>query len=135
MKRKQGIESSRKLGVGRLVAALIGALCALCVSATPALAAESSITNARTGKTYDKLADATADAQSGDTIKLGEGNYTLYGVSSEGSTKDKDLPSRARARTRPHGTSVQRFPTPIILAPSTTATTPSTAPAPSPSRT
>lgn len=91
MKRKQGIESSRKLGVGRLVAALIGALCALCVSATPALAAESSITNARTGKTYDKLADATADAQSGDTIKLGEGNYTLYGVSSEGSTKDKDL--------------------------------------------
>lgn len=91
MKRKQGIELSRKLGGGRLVAALIGALCALCVSATPALAAEGSITNARTGKTYDKLADATADAQSGDTIKLGEGNYTLYGVSSEGHTKGKDL--------------------------------------------
>lgn len=51
----------------------------------------STITNARTGKTYDKLADATADAQSGDTIKLGEGNYTLYKVNSEGHTKGKDL--------------------------------------------
>lgn len=91
MKRKQGIESSRKLGGGRLVAALIGALCALCVSATPALAAEPSITNARTNATYANLADATADAQSGDTIKLGEGNYTLYKVDSEGRTKGKDL--------------------------------------------
>lgn len=91
MKRWQGIESSRKLGVGRLVAALIGALCALCVSATPALAAEPSITIDRTGKTYDNLADATADAQTGDTIKLGEGNYTLYGVSSTGHTEGKDL--------------------------------------------
>lgn len=44
-----------------------------------------------TGKTYTKLADATADAKSGDTIKLGEGNYTLYGVSSVGNTKGKDL--------------------------------------------
>ena len=51
----------------------------------------STITNARTGKTYDKLADATADAQSNDTILLGEGNYTLYGVSSVGHTKDKNL--------------------------------------------
>ena len=91
MKRKQRIESSRKLGGGRLVAALIGALCALCVSATPALAAEPSITNARTNATYANLADATADAQSGDTIKLGEGNYTLYKVDSEGRTKGKDL--------------------------------------------
>lgn len=90
MKRKQGIESSRKLG-GRLVVALIGALCALCVSATPALAAETSITNDSTGKTYDNLADATADAQTGDTLILGEGNYTLYGVSSEGHTKGKNL--------------------------------------------
>lgn len=77
--------------MGRLVAALIGVLCALCVSATPALAAEGSITIDRTGKTYDNLADATADAQTGDTIKLGEGNYTLYGVSSEGHTKGKNL--------------------------------------------
>mgnify|MGYP000075544708 FL=1 len=30
-------------------------------------------------------------AESGDTILLGEGNYTLYGISSDGTTKDKDL--------------------------------------------
>ena len=32
-----------------------------------------------------------AEAQSGDTIELGEGNYTLYGVPSVGSTQGKDL--------------------------------------------
>lgn len=78
-------------GGGRLVAALIGALCALCVSATPALAAEPSITNTRTNATYNDIVKATAEAESGDTLKLGEGNYTLYGVSSEGSTKGKNL--------------------------------------------
>ncbi len=91
MKRKQGIESSRKLGGGRLVAALIGALCALFVSATPALAAEPSITNDRTKATYTDIAVATEQAESGDTLMLGEGNYTLYGKSSEGLTKGKDL--------------------------------------------
>ncbi len=90
MKRKQGIASSRKLG-GRLVAALIGALCALFVSATPALAAEPSITNDRTKATYTNIADATAAAKTGDTLLLGEGNYTLYKVESEGHTKGKDL--------------------------------------------
>ncbi|MFR3997660.1 MAG: hypothetical protein ACLUPX_04370 [Atopobiaceae bacterium] len=90
MKPNNGHGAVRALG-GRIAAVLLGVVCALCVSATPALAAESSITNARTGKTYDKLADATAEAQSGDTIKLGEGNYTLYGVSSVGHTKGKDL--------------------------------------------
>ena len=49
------------------------------------------ITNDRTGVTYDDLATATAAAQSGDTILLPEGNYTLYKVSSEGHTKGKDL--------------------------------------------
>ena len=76
---------------GRIAAALVGAVCALCVSATPALAVEASITNTRTKATYENLATATAEAQSGDTIKLGEGNYTLYGVSSVGHTKGKDL--------------------------------------------
>ncbi len=57
--------------------------------AAPAAAA--TITNARTGVKYTDLATATAEAQSGDTIKLGEGNYTLYKVSSEGHTKGKDL--------------------------------------------
>ena len=81
----------------RAVAALFaGALVTMGV-ASPAFAdgatgtVTSTITNARTGKTYDKLADATVDAQSGDTIKLGEGNYTLYKVNSEGHTKGKDL--------------------------------------------
>lgn len=40
---------------------------------------------------YAKLEDAVRAASSGDTIILGEGNYTLYGVSSVGSTQGKDL--------------------------------------------
>lgn len=81
----------------RAVAALFAVALVTMGVASPAFAdgatgtVTSTITNARTGKTYDKLADATADAQSGDTIKLGEGNYTLYGVSSVGHTKGKDL--------------------------------------------
>ena len=66
-------------------------VCALFVSATPALAAEPSITNDRTKATYTDIAVATEQAESGDTLMLGEGNYTLYGKSSEGLTKDKDL--------------------------------------------
>lgn len=44
-----------------------------------------------TGVTYNDIKSATAAAQSGDTIKLGKGNYTLYGEKSEGLTKGKDL--------------------------------------------
>ena len=40
---------------------------------------------------YKTVAAAVAAAKSGDTIQLSEGNYTLYGVSSEGHTKGKDL--------------------------------------------
>lgn len=40
---------------------------------------------------YAKLEDAVKAASSGDTIILGEGNYTLYGISSDGTTKNKDL--------------------------------------------
>lgn len=40
---------------------------------------------------YAKLEDAVRAAQSGDTIILGEGNYTLYGIKSEQTTKNKDL--------------------------------------------
>ena len=43
------------------------------------------------GTAYQTVAAAVAAASSGDTIQLGEGNYTLYGVSSEGHTKGKDL--------------------------------------------
>ena len=40
---------------------------------------------------YDTLEAAVTAAVSGDTIVLGAGNYTLYGVKSEGHTKGKDL--------------------------------------------
>ena len=40
---------------------------------------------------YKTLETAVAAAQSGDTIMLGTGNYTLYKVNSAGHTKDKDL--------------------------------------------
>ena len=49
------------------------------------------IVNIRTSKVYTDLALAAAEAQSGDRLKLGEGNYTLYKVASEGHTKGKDL--------------------------------------------
>ena len=87
----------------RAVAALFAVALVAMGVASPAFADDatgtvttgSSITIERdgqpTGKTYNKLDEATADAKSGDTIKLGEGNYTLYGVSSVGHTKDKDL--------------------------------------------
>lgn len=40
---------------------------------------------------YETLGEAVKAAKSGDTIQLGKGNYTLYGVSSTGHTKGKDL--------------------------------------------
>ena len=40
---------------------------------------------------YKTLATAVTAAKSGDTIILGEGNYTLYGVDSTETTKGKDL--------------------------------------------
>ena len=49
------------------------------------------VLNKRTGKTSTSLKEAVQEAQSGDTIELGEGNYTLYGVPSVGSTQGKDL--------------------------------------------
>lgn len=40
---------------------------------------------------YATLEAAVRAAEDGDTIILGEGNYTLYGISSDGTTKNKDL--------------------------------------------
>lgn len=42
-------------------------------------------------ESYAKLEDAVRAASSGDTIILGEGNYTLYGIESDNTTKEKDL--------------------------------------------
>ena len=42
-------------------------------------------------KAYKTVAKAVAAANSGDTIQLSEGNYTLYKVPSEGHTKGKNL--------------------------------------------
>lgn len=88
MERKCGTPFKRG---GVVAAAILSMVCALFVSATPALAAEPSITNDRTKATYTDIAVATEQAESGDTLMLGEGNYTLYGKSSEGLTKGKDL--------------------------------------------
>lgn len=90
MKHNHGLGAIKALG-GRIAAVLLGVICAVCVCPSPAFAADSGIANATTGKSYTDLATAVAEAQSGDTIKLGEGNYTLYGVSSVGHTKGKDL--------------------------------------------
>lgn len=40
---------------------------------------------------YEDLKDAVTAAESGDTIILGEGNYTLYKIDSVGTTKGKNL--------------------------------------------
>lgn len=53
--------------------------------------APSDVTLMSTGKRYSDLKEAVKNAQDTDTINLGEGNYTLYKVDSEGMTKGKDL--------------------------------------------
>lgn len=49
------------------------------------------VLNKRTGTKYTSLVTAVAEAQSGDTIILGKGNYTLYGTKSDNTTKGKNL--------------------------------------------
>lgn len=49
------------------------------------------VRNKRTGTIYTSLATAVEQAQSDDTIELGEGNYTLYGTKSDNTTKGKNL--------------------------------------------
>ena len=47
---------------------------------------------AKIGETeYDSVKEAVEKAESGDTILLGEGKYSLYGIPSTGMTRDKDL--------------------------------------------
>lgn len=49
------------------------------------------VMNKRTGTYYESLQDAVIAAESGATITLGEGSYTLYNISSTDTTKGKDL--------------------------------------------
>ena len=49
------------------------------------------VRNKRTGTIYTSLKEAVQQAESDDTIILGEGNYTLYGIKSDNTTKGKDL--------------------------------------------
>ena len=84
-------------GIRRLAVAACAVALSVGVLAAPAYAdgaTVTKITNEKTRMTYDDLATATAAAQSGDTILLPEGNYTLYKVDSAGSTKGKDLTFR-----------------------------------------
>lgn len=75
------------------IAAFVTAAFVMIGLASPAFAygATGTITNQSTGIVYTDVATATREATSGDTLVLGEGNYTLYGVSSVGHTKDKNL--------------------------------------------
>lgn len=78
----------------RIFAALLCVIMLFGMLPITALAAEPTahaVTNKRTGKVYEDLVEAVKAAESGDTIQLGEGNYTLYGVDSGTTTKGKDL--------------------------------------------
>lgn len=78
----------------RIFAALLCVIMLFGMLPITALAAEPTahaVTIARTGEFYEDLGEAVAAAESGDTIQLGEGNYTLYGVDSTGHTRGKDL--------------------------------------------
>lgn len=83
-------------GKNRVLAALLAA--AMMFQMLPMMAfadegagsegAPSDVTLMSTGTSYSHLEDAVKDAQDTDTIKLGEGNYTLYGTEV---TAGKDL--------------------------------------------
>lgn len=71
--------------------ALLISLVAACFMPAAAHAITPSIKNVDKNTTYTTLEEAAKDADSGNTIELGEGNYTLYKISSENTTKGKDL--------------------------------------------
>lgn len=79
----------------RFFAALLAV--AMMLQMLPMLAFADEGTSSTAGKAwigateYDTLLEAVQHANDGDTITLGEGNYTLYGISSIGTTKGKDL--------------------------------------------
>lgn len=86
-------------GKNRVLAALLAA--AMMFQMLPMMAfadegagsegAPSDVTLKSTGKSYSDLQEAVKAAESVDTILLGEGKYSLYGIPSTGMTKGKDL--------------------------------------------
>lgn len=92
------------------------------------------VLNKRTGKIYTSLVDAVREAESDDTIELGEGNYTLYKISSEGMTKGKNLTFVGQGPDKTPGISVLRCRTRPISAQSITAITALMVPEQSPSK-
>lgn len=79
----------------RFLAALLAV--AMMLQMLPLMAFADEGTSSTAGKAwigateYDTLLEAVQHANDGDTITLGEGNYTLYGISSVGTTKGKKL--------------------------------------------
>lgn len=79
----------------RFLAALLAV--AMMLQMLPMLAFADEGTSSTAGKAwigateYDTLLEAVQHANDGDTITLGEGNYTLYGISSVNTTKGKNL--------------------------------------------
>ena len=79
----------------RILAALLAVVMMFQMLPMMAFAADETAPEApkvKIGETeYETLEKAVEAATSGDTITLGAGNYTLYGVTSEGHTKGKNL--------------------------------------------
>ena len=73
----------------RTLAIMLALIMVLALAPTVAFAAGDVAWIGETG--YATLEAAVTAAKSGDTITLGEGNYTLYGVSSTNTTKGKNL--------------------------------------------
>lgn len=86
-------------GKNRVLAALLAAAMMFQMLPMMAFAAEgagsegapSDVTLKSTGKSYSDLQEAVKAAESVDTILLGEGKYSLYGIPSTGMTSGKDL--------------------------------------------
>lgn len=57
----------------------------------PLKAPKVNLVHDNTTKLYDNVKEAVTAAKSGDTIELGEGNYTLYNIKSDDTTRGKDL--------------------------------------------
>lgn len=82
-------KSKNRFFAALLAAAMMFQLLPLMVFADEG--APSDVTLESNGVKYASLEEAVRNAQNTDTIHLGEGNYTLYGISSDDTTKDKDL--------------------------------------------